>query len=404
MNIVEINYTDLSGQIFDGYDLMGYLSKKGHNVFQVVRKKQSTNPNVIEIDYDWIVHEQIRELEHQHHVENVLFPYGRKLMNLEVVKEADILHFHILHNDFVSLLDYPMLFTGKHIVWTVHDPWIFTGGCIHPLSCEGWLGECTSCKGLSRQVYNTDSIRTSELKRIKDEIWHRISPEIVVSSHFMRSFFYTSPLTVHLKDRVHVIPFGIDLEEYQEDLFAEKKKRWFSCDKLTVGFRCADGGIKGVKYVLDALESFNLGNKIRLITVDKGRVLRTIREKYEIEELGWCDKDNMKEFWRRVDILLMPSLAESFGVMAIESMASYTPVICFEKTTIAENTNAPNCGISVEYASSTALGKALEWLIDNPDEIVKRSIKGRQLVKDRFRFEDYAASHEKLYKQVLSEQ
>lgn len=401
MKIVEVNYTDLDGHIFDGYDLMNYLNSKGHDVWQVVRKKKSDNSKVIEVGYDWVVHEQIRVLEREYRVDNILFPYARQIKELDIVRNADILHFHILHNDFVSLFDYPDLFEGIRTVWTIHDPWILTGGCIHSLDCRGWLGECDSCDELPAQIYHTNAVRTYEMKRIKANVWKRISSDIVVSSTFMEKRIGESPMTKHIA-KLHKIPFGVKTESYgDENWFKIKRNRINSEEKLTIGFRVSNDENKGCTCIYHALRKFLLGNKVKLVAVGTGDIPKDIKISYETLELGWCQEQEMWDFWNKIDIFIMPSLAESFGLMAIESLASYVPVVCFENTSVADITEAPQIGISVKWGSSDELGRVIEKLTENRYELITRAISGRKLAEKKYTFEEYARRHEQLYERLM---
>ncbi|SCX91392.1 Glycosyltransferase involved in cell wall bisynthesis [Lachnospiraceae bacterium XPB1003] len=403
MNIVEINYTDLDGHIFNGYDLMDYLNGRGHNVWQVVRKKKSNNSKVIEVGYDWIVHEQIRELERKYRVENILFPYGKLINELEIIKKADVLHFHILHNDFVSLFDYPNLFNGRRTVWTIHDPWILTGGCIHPLSCNGWTDNCNKCDELPVNIYHTNRVRTVEMKMIKERVWKQISPNIIVSSSFMEKRLAESPMTKHITN-VYKIPFGIKQKDYgNKKQLDDIKNTIHSKKRLALGFRVSNDKNKGCDYLFEALRKISLEDRIKLIAVGVGTIPEDIKLTYEVLELGWCQEEQMQAFWNEIDLFIMPSLAETFGLMAIESMASYVPVICFESTSVADITESPRVGMAVKWRSSEALGEGIKKLVENRDDIIKRAFAGRKISEEKYTFEEYAKKHERLFESIVIE-
>lgn len=400
MNIVQINYADLIGRIFNGYDLMEALNKKGYNVWQIVKNKQSSNNKVIEAGYDWAVHEGIRNLEYKYGVENVLFPYAKKIMSLEAVQKADIIHLHILHNGFVSLFDYPEFFYNKKTVWTIHDPWILTGGCIHPLNCKGWTEVCKQCDELPKNIYKTDKIRVSDMQSVKRDMWKKIRPEIIVSSSFMEEYIKKSPLTAHITN-VYKIPFGVDYSDYaNKDWIEEKRKRILSEEKIRIGFRISNDEIKGCKYIFEALRKYNLKERVKLIAVGKGEIPNDIFERYEVKNMGWLNEKEMIDFWKNIDIFLMPSLAETFGLMAIESMATYNPVICFKNTEVAKIVDAPKIGAAVDYGSSTALGEAILRLIDNPSVIIEKSLASGKLADTKYKFDDYVTRHERLYEEL----
>ena len=140
-----------------------------------------------------------------------------------------------------------------------------------------------------------------------------------------------------------------------------------------------------------------------LLTVGYSEIPREYKEKYETVEIGWInDEKRMAELYCISDILLMPSRAESFGMMAVEAMASGRPVIVMEGTALPDVTFAPDCGICISRENPVQeLKMTLERLIQNPDECRIRGDKGRALVEKHYRFEDYVSRHIKLYCELL---
>lgn len=400
LKIVEINFADLVGKRFNGYDLMEELNRRGHHVTQVVKHKTSSDEHVIEVKKDYIedVKIGIRELESS--VSNVWFPYGQQLLELQEVQEADILHFHILHNNFISLLDYPELMRGKGVIWTIHDPWILTGNCIYPLDCEKWKTGCNGCDGHGDHRYEMITMNTHTMWNLKKEVLHALNPHIIVSCGFMKNYIAESPLTKHW-DKIHTIPFGVDSAAYKVKL--EDKNYIHNKKRIIIGFRAEDMEIKGCRYIYEALGYLDLGDQISIMTVGSGYVPDGIKEKYTVIEKGWIDGEELRDFYSDIDLFLMTSLAETFGMMAIESMAAYTPVLCFEDTVLEEIVNAPVCGIAVPYKDSAALAEAIRKILTGEIELESRAVLGRKLVEEKYSIDNYINSHEELYKKIISE-
>lgn len=402
MDIVEINCTDIIGHIFNGYDIMEELNRQGNDVRQIVLEKRSTNKNVISVSKDSIVHEQIRMLEICHSVSNVLFPYGEVIYRSTEYQNAELAHFHILHNSFISLFDYPMLMNSKPSVWTIHDPWILTGNCIYPLECEQWKNGCKNCDGTGDHRYEMTEKNMEFMWNIKKAILEKINPNIVVSCDYMYKYLKESPLTAHF-DKISIIPFGVEASRYATNDKEKCKRELGLCPwKTTIGFRVENAEIKGCNYIYEALLELNLGEEIELVTMGAGSVSEDIKKKYSVMEMGWVDKEEkMISIMKACDIFLMPSLAETFGLMAVESMAAGATVICFKDTVLEDITDAPNCGIAVEYRSSAKLAEAINYLIQNPGEMKLRGEQGRRLVENRYRFEDYISNHKNLYESII---
>ncbi|MCI8949022.1 MAG: glycosyltransferase [Lachnospiraceae bacterium] len=404
MKILEVNYTDLVGHIFNGYDLHLKLNRLGHDARMIVLSKKSVQDTVVQLRVDTILHQQLIEFEKKHSVSNVIFPYAGGLEQLKEFQEAELVHYHILHNQMLSLLDYPRLMNQKPSVWTIHDPWIITGNCIHPLECPKWRNGCGVCNSIQQHSFKMNQDNTRFMWNIKKKMLGQINPHIVIASDFMKTYLQDSPITRHF-NKIHTIPFGIDINKYNISQKADAKRKFkIFNDKIVIGFRVTDDPIKGCKYIYEALMQLKYREDIVLLCVGGNSIPEKIRQQCQIIELGWIfEEQQMIEFMKACDIFLMPSLAESFGLMSIESLASGCAFICFKNTVMAAITQAQECGISVEYRSSKALARAIEYLIKNPDERKRRGLLGHELVRKKYSFERYADSHKKLYEKILEE-
>ena len=404
MNILEVNYSDKVGHIFNGYDLHNALLKLGINAKQIVLDKRTSDDSVVKLRTDMILHQQIREMEKQHSISNLLYPYGAELAKLKEYRQADIVHYHILHNGMISLLDYPMLMNHKTSVWTIHDPWILTGSCIHPLECRKWKNGCDNCQRYDDAIIPMACDNTSFMWRVKREILSKINPNIVVSCGFMKEYIENSPLTKHF-NKIEVIPFGIQTEKYDLKNKKSAKKKYLEKEgNIIIGFRNEPNFIKGNDYLFEALRNVKEKNKIELLSVGSGVIPNDIKACFSVTELGWIDDENkMIEFFLATDIFVMPSLAETFGLMAIEAMAASCVVLCFESTILEEITNAPKCGISVSYQSSNAISEEIERLLHEPEELEERGKKGRKIVEKNFRFDTYVEKHMELYEKIVND-
>lgn len=401
MKILEVNCNDLPGNIFNGYDLHLALNKSGHCARQMVHKKYSNCDTVSSFAKDDILSCQLIEWEQEHSVSNVIMPYGRELEKSKEFQEAEIVHYHILHNHAISLLDYARLMNQKCSVWTIHDPWILTGNCIHPMECNKWRTGCRDCVRLAEETFVMEQDNTGFMWNIKKQVLSQINPDIVTASEFMKRYIEQSPLTQHF-DKVHVIPFGIKQEKYSLALKKLKKQKYkISSDAKVIGFRADDYFIKGCKYFYEALRRMEKNSDIIVMSVGNGEIPKDIYEKYKVIELGWlCDEEEIIDFLEAVDIFVMPSLAEGFGVMSIEAMAAGCAVVCFKSTTIEEITSAPECGVAADYKSSGGLAKAIQNLIDNWAETQRRGRLGHEMVKERYQFRNYVEKHIRLYEKV----
>lgn len=391
------------GRRFNGHDLQISLNSLGHNSYHFVMEKLGNDPNTISIinSDESHIRSMMRKLEYELSTNNLLFPFGKFLADFKEYQVADIAHFHLIHNHFLSVFDIPMLTKLVPTIWTVHDPWMVTGHCVHPRGCSGWINGCENCLILDDPAFPMQVDKASQMWEIKRQIFNSIDIDLVVSSKFMEDYVRTSPLTSHFKN-IHMIPFGIRVEEFQKTTKVNSRKRFgIAENNFVITFRADLNEIKGQKYILKMLEELNVGIPITILTVGLDSLPSYIKEKYTVIELGWQnDHDIIVDFYSAADVFLMPSLAESFGLMAIEAMATGCPVIVFEETVLPEITFAPEFGIAVPYKNSSKLREAVEYLVNSPEEHRIRSERGKELARKHYRYDDYVSKHINLYHEV----
>lgn len=400
MKILQVNQLDLAGRRFNGYDLNEALRRKGHQACQYVLEKTSKNEYVKRIvDADWnpMV---FYEMEQRYELYWQLIPYGLVLMEREDFQAADIIHYHLVHNFLLSIPDFPQMAHAKPSVWTWHDPWAVTGHCVHPLECQGWRTGCKPCPHPEEFFpMRTDCANT--IWEIKRQAYEQMDIDIVVASEFMLDFAQNSPLG-QLFPRVHKIPFGIQVEMFGTKSRQEARARFSIPDShFVIAFRCETNPYKGTKYIYKMLERLDGNENMTLLCVGSASIPLKIAKKIHIVELGWQnDPQLMADFYSACDIFLMPSIAEAFGLMAIEAMASSRPVVCFEGTALPSVTFAPECGIAVTQGDAEGLLAAVQRLRDHPEEAQRRGELGREIAEREYSFADYVQRHLELYKEI----
>lgn len=391
MNVLHVNNVDLHGRRFNGYDLLADLEPRGVNGRLAVLTKLSDNPRVFSLWSDPIdaaLHDALARVEARHSMNNLLFPWGRVLASSAEFRNADVVHYHLLHNQVISLFDLPMLFGAKPSVWTFHDPWPLTGHCIHPGQCTGWLTGCHNCPALD-EPFPLECDFSSRLWRIKKAVLSRLDADIIVASEFMKDMVVRSPLTAHFA-RVHLIPFGVETQSYLPDEEKSRSREMLGIrpDDFTLLVRAKPWGVKGLDHIIRALESRPPTHPITILTVDQTGLLQALSRQYTLVELGWVDDEMLlRRIYSACDVLLMPSVAESFGLMALEAMASGRPVISFQGTSVATVTEAPECGIAVRMGDASALRDAIDMLVTNPDEARRRGRLGREIAERNYSHE-----------------
>ncbi|WP_379138010.1 glycosyltransferase [Paenibacillus sp. sgz500958] len=404
MNIIQVNNCDLAGRRFNGHDLQLSLNELGHQSYQLVLEKSGVEATTIPIcdSNGLFIRSTLRSVESQWSINNLINPIGKMLMQMDHFKNADIVHYHLIHNHLVSILDMPELAYLKPSVWTIHDPWMVTGNCIHPRECTRWQTGCFQCPQLDEFNFPMKVDKAAQMWAIKRQVYEQMEIDIVVSSHFMEDYVRNSPLTAHFK-KVHKIPFGINVESFENIDKAKARTHWgIPLDSFVISFRADSNKNKGLNYLIEMLNGFSVQQPITILSIGNASLPLHLTEKYNVIELGWQnDLDTVYDFYGASDVFIMPSLAESFGMMAIEAMASGCPIIVFEDTVLPEITFAPECGIAVPYGNSELLRITVERLMDAPEELRWRGERGKQLAREYYQYTDYIKKHISLYQDIM---
>jgi glycosyltransferase involved in cell wall biosynthesis len=302
----------------------------------------------------------------------------------------------------MSIFSFRKLVKSKPSIWTLHDPWALTGHCVHPVDCKGWLTGCKNCNYLNRYA-PLKKDHAHAIWEIKKQIYQDIDIDIIVSSDWMLNMVKKSPLTRHFK-KVHKIPFGIDLDLFKRksNRLEIRKKLGIKKDEVVLMFRQSSEEWKGLMYIKKLLEGLD-GKNVVLLTVGETGLLNNLKGKYKIIENKWINDNNkLVDLYSAADIFLMPSIAESFGLMAVEAMACSLPVIVFNGTALPDVTFAPECGIAVDKNKPSDLLTVTKRLIESKEEREERGKIGRKLALEHYPFNKYVSKTIELYKEVYN--
>lgn len=405
MKVVHINRTDLLGSRFNGFALRELYARNGIAASHLVWNKLGTDPaahEILPIPGRRIAYGIARKLEERLSLQSVLPVHASLLALQKPFREADLAHYHIIHDGYFSLPTLPLLSRLKPSVWTWHDPWIMAGHCIYPMDCTGWLTGCGSCPHLDRTFAMRED-RTAEAFAMKQRVVERSKIDVVVASRFMQNMAKASPIGRHAA--THLIPFGVDLDRYRPSDSETAKRRFGVLPDHIVLFARATGDspYKGFDNLVAALGRIGTSKKLCLITVQETGRINMLMPTHQLIELGWTnDEDLMAQAFAAADIFLMPSLAEAFGLMAIEAMACGRPVIVVDGTSLPEVTFAPEVGVSVPRHDVDALASAITRLVENEDERHWRGRRGRELAEQHYGAALHVERMRKLYDSVLS--
>ncbi len=407
MNILHISNTDLVGGRFNGYSMQAWLDEAQH-VEMAVWQKTGDSPRVGLVpprnSFLRCLTQAAMRLDGRLGLEGLTASGGWMLPGCDCFRRADVVHLHLLHNYAnVSIISLPRLSRLKPLVWTIHDPWAMTGGCVHSFECERWLAGCAPRCPHPRRRSPFQHYLPSLHWRIKKRVYRRTEVTLIVGSRWMLDRANKSPLLGHLPCRQ--IPFGIDLELFRPRSKTEcRGKLGINPEHRVIAFR--DSGLeqdrfKGLRWLMEALQIYEPRTPTTLLVFEQGKSFQILSPKYTVVTPGWMEGENLAVALAAADIFLMPSIQEAFGLMAVESMACGTPVIVCEGTALPGVIQSPHGGLAVPARDSRALAGAIQRVLDDGDLRSKLGGQARQIAEREYAFPLYARRHVSLYEEVI---
>jgi glycosyltransferase involved in cell wall biosynthesis len=113
-------------------------------------------------------------------------------------------------------------------------------------------------------------------------------------------------------------------------------------------------------------------------------LMARVAHKHKIVCLGGLPREELVKWYQRASIFVCPSFSESFANVCAEALACATPVVASDiEGTQDIVINAEN-GILVPPGDHHELGKAIQYLMDNPKTGRRLGERGRMIVRQKF--------------------
>ncbi|OHX37128.1 hypothetical protein BJL95_20865 [Methylomonas sp. LWB] len=118
---------------------------------------------------------------------------------------------------------------------------------------------------------------------------------------------------------------------------------------------------------------------------------------------GYIYNDQLlAQYYAAADVFLFPTLADSFGCVAIETMACGTPAIAFATGGVPEIIEHNKTGWLAKTGDVQGLVDGLNYAVNNPKLLAAWRTAGLQKVQERYTKELFLAAHLKIYQKVLN--
>ena len=262
-------------------------------------------------------------------------------------------------------------------------------------------------------TYHSDVIRQRVILRLYRPLLWRVlkrADAIIASSP---GYVESSPFLSRLRERVRVIPLGIDLTPFlgvsRERARRHRRRLLGNREVPIVLFVGRLRYYKGVDVLLRALVHVPDAELWIVGTGPQGeewkQLARTLGLGARVHFLGDVPEGDLPLYYAAADLFVLPSVsrAEALGLVLIEAMASGIPVISTELGTGTSFVNVHGeTGLVVPAGDVQALAAAMRYLLSQPEVRARMGRAARERAVREFRADLMAARITEVYTNLLT--
>ena len=314
----------------------------------------------------------------------------------------DIINLHWISGGYVQIETITKF--NQPIVWTLHDMWAFTGGCHYNQECDKYTVACGACPQLDSRS-NCDLSHWVWQRKAK--AWQNLDLTIVALSSWFSKCVSSSSLFKDL--RVEIIPNGLDTEQYRpiQQKVARELLR-LSQDKQLLLFGALGAtsdkrkGFHLLQPALQELSQSGWQDKLELVIFGASRPENPPELGFKAHYLGHLnDELTLALVYSAADAMIVPSIQESFGQTASESLACGTPVVAFNATGLKDIVDHQQNGYLAQPYKIEDLARGIAWVLENEARHQKLSYRARKKAEQEFALEIQVRRYLSLFTEIL---
>ncbi len=311
----------------------------------------------------------------------------------------DIVHLHWVHFGMLALKDLKKI--TAPIVWTMHDNWVFTGGCHIKWDCKKFTRQCGACPVLGSHRENDLSRKTFMKKRRFFSKKNNIA--FVGVSRWMANEARNSTL-LKGADIFH-LPNTIDTRAYKMIDQQTSRALWNlnPNNKLILfgAFDAINDINKGFHLLREAC-SFLPDQNVELVIFGCSEPKQKIEGRTKMTFVGRVvDDTSLATLYSAANVVVVPSLQENLSNCILEAIACCTPVVAFDVGGSSDLVDHKKNGYLARPFDTKDLASGIEWILssENTHSLNKAA---RQKAVDTFDYEVVATQYLQLYTSILS--
>lgn len=294
---------------------------------------------------------------------------GTNIFSHSLVKEADIIHLHWINQGFLSLKDIKkMIYSGKPVIWTLHDLWPATAICHYPDKCNKYQFKCSQCPlQNSSSIYDLADWTYERKKQIGLSKVHFVGCSTWITEMAMKSSLLKGA-------SFSTIPNPIDISIFKPmNKIEARSLLHLHKDKFLLLFAAAklSDKRKGASFLVEAcsLLKQKFGDRIEIVLMGNSSEELSEAIPFKVNSLGYIsDQSTMIAIYSSADLFIIPSLEDNLPNTIMESMACGTPCVGFKTGGIPEMIDHKVNGYIANYMDAEDIATGIQWVLGNKDQ------------------------------------
>ncbi len=360
-------------------DLAIQLVKNGHDVTviaaNVPRSKKAKKEEII----DGVKIKRLSAIDFLYYLP-VTFSF-----NLKLLEGYDVVHIHCPPHSFVRSVAGK---TNVPVVATFHCDITVTG-----------------------QFFGVPIPRifTQGFESIMDAFARLFLPKVDEIISTSESYASTSPVLKSMKR--NIVPIGVYHDKLDESLkkqgidpLKDKKKQILFLGRLAAN--------KGVNFLVAAMPKILSAHPdAKLIICGEGEEkpsivnqIKSLGLENAITFYGTVDLDTLSGLYSTSSVFVLPSInrLEAFGIVQLEAMACYTPVVASDIPGVNSVMDIGKSGLLTPKENPEAIADAVIKILSNPELVKSMGARGRQLVETKYDWPIISKEVEAVYKKAIA--
>ena len=259
---------------------------------------------------------------------------------------------------------------------------------------------------LRARITESESVQRLSVERSTARAADRIVVASAHEKHLLESLYRADP------GRIDIIPCGVDLELFAPmDQLTARRRLGLQSGERIILFVGRIEPLKGIDILINAAAQLHDDENFRVLIVggdaraaDQVEALQALAARLGIDHhisfVGAVQHEDLPAYYNAADVCVVPSYYESFGLVAVESMACGTPVVASRVGGLATTVSDGETGYLIPWRCPEPFAERLELLLDNDDLRASFGRAGREAV-ERYRWANVAEAIARIYEELL---